>query len=88
VCCQTHALPKGTIHAPPACTSQSCSCYAQSPTALSAHAFQLNPATFQELEDKVLRLLRESSGYLLDDEALIVTLNNARATSGGARAMG
>ena len=36
----------------------------------------------QELEDKVLRLLRDSSGHLLDDEALISTLNNARTTSG------
>lgn len=36
----------------------------------------------QDLEEKVLRLLRESSGHLLDDEALITTLNNARTTSG------
>jgi len=36
----------------------------------------------KELEDKILRLLRESSGNLLDDEQLVSTLNNAKATSG------
>lgn len=36
----------------------------------------------QELEGRVLRLLRDASGHLLDDEALVATLNSARATSG------
>jgi dynein heavy chain len=40
------------------------------------------PLTKQELEDKVLRLLRDASGHLLDDDTLIATLNNARTTSG------
>ncbi len=34
-----------------------------------------------ELEDKVLKLLRESSGNILDDEVLINTLNNSKTTS-------
>jgi hypothetical protein len=40
----------------------------------------LQPQT-QELEDRTLKLLREAEGNILDDEALIATLNNARATS-------
>ena len=36
----------------------------------------------QELEDKVLRLLQEGAGHLLDDEALVATLGNARTTGG------
>lgn len=35
-----------------------------------------------ELESKILRLLKESSGHLLDDETLIATLNSAKSTSG------
>lgn len=35
----------------------------------------------QELEDRMLRLLREAGESLLDDEALLSTLNNSRSTS-------
>jgi dynein heavy chain len=35
----------------------------------------------QELEDRMLRLLREAGGSLLDDEVLLGTLNNSRSTS-------
>ncbi|KAK9840800.1 hypothetical protein WJX81_005500 [Elliptochloris bilobata] len=35
----------------------------------------------QELEERMLRLLREAGGSLLDDEALLSTLNNSRSTS-------
>ncbi|MEW5314022.1 MAG: hypothetical protein WDW38_005550 [Sanguina aurantia] len=34
-----------------------------------------------ELEDKILRLLKESSGNILDDEQLINTLNHSKLTS-------
>ncbi|GBF88264.1 dynein heavy chain axonemal protein, partial [Raphidocelis subcapitata] len=34
-----------------------------------------------DLEDRTLKLLREAEGNILDDEALIATLNNARSTS-------
>ena len=36
----------------------------------------------QELEDKILKLLKESEGNILDDEVLINTLNNSKLTSG------
>ena len=36
----------------------------------------------QDLEDKILRLLREATGNILDDEVLINTLNNSKTTSG------
>jgi dynein heavy chain len=36
----------------------------------------------QQLEGKILRLLREATGNLLDDEILISTLNTSKATSG------
>eukprot|EP00873_Tetraselmis_striata_P045243 jgi/Tetstr1/465507/TSEL_010176.t1 len=35
-----------------------------------------------DLEDKILRLLKESEGNILDDEVLINTLNNSKLTSG------
>lgn len=35
-----------------------------------------------ELEDKILKLLKESQGNILDDEVLINTLNNSKLTSG------
>ena len=35
-----------------------------------------------ELEDKILKLLKESQGNILDDELLINTLNNSKLTSG------
>ncbi len=37
----------------------------------------------QDIEGRMLKLLSESDGNLLDDEALINTLNNAKLTSGG-----
>ncbi|KAG1666392.1 hypothetical protein FOA52_006501 [Chlamydomonas sp. UWO 241] len=37
--------------------------------------------SLQDLEDKILKLLRESTGNILDDEVLINTLNNSKATS-------
>lgn len=37
----------------------------------------------QALAGKILRLLREATGNLLDDEILISTLNNSKETSGG-----
>lgn len=36
----------------------------------------------QDLEDKVLKLLKESEGNILDDEVLINTLKNSKLTSG------
>ena len=36
----------------------------------------------KELEDKVLKLLKDSSGNILDDEIVINTLNNTKTTSG------
>ena len=36
----------------------------------------------QELEDKILRLLKEAKGNILDDEVLINTLNNSKLTAG------
>ena len=36
----------------------------------------------KELEDRILKLLRESTGNILDDEVLINTLNNSKQTSG------
>eukprot|EP00899_Mesostigma_viride_P007437 jgi/Mesvir1/16695/Mv15092-RA.1 len=36
----------------------------------------------KELEDKILKLLKESEGNILDDEMLINTLNNSKLTSG------
>jgi dynein heavy chain len=39
----------------------------------------------QDLEDRTLKLLRESTGNILDDEVLVSTLNNARSTSQQAR---
>ncbi len=47
-------------------------------TGLAADRRQLG-----DLEDKVLRLLRDSRGNILDDEQLVATLNNAKVTSGG-----
>lgn len=35
----------------------------------------------QELEDKILKLLKEAKGNILDDEVLINTLNNSKMTS-------
>lgn len=35
----------------------------------------------QELEDKMLRLLKEAKGNILDDEVLINTLNNSKLTA-------
>jgi len=35
-----------------------------------------------DLEDKILKLLKESEGNILDDEVLINTLNNSKLTSG------
>jgi dynein heavy chain len=35
----------------------------------------------KELEDKILKLLKESEGNILDDEQLISTLNNSKMTS-------
>ena len=35
----------------------------------------------KELEDKILKLLKESEGNILDDEVLINTLNNSKLTS-------
>ncbi|GFH16496.1 dynein heavy chain 7, axonemal, partial [Haematococcus lacustris] len=35
----------------------------------------------QELEDKILKLLKESQGNILDDEQLINTLNHSKLTS-------
>lgn len=46
-------------------------------TGLAADRRQLG-----DLEDKVLRLLRDSKGNILDDEQLVATLNNAKVTSG------
>ena len=43
----------------------------------------LDLASFlQELEDKILRLLKEAKGNILDDEVLINTLNNSKLTAG------
>ena len=36
----------------------------------------------RDLEDKILKLLKESEGNILDDEVLINTLNNSKLTSG------
>ncbi len=36
----------------------------------------------QELEDKILKLLKEAKGNILDDEVLINTLNNSKLTAG------
>ena len=36
----------------------------------------------KELQDKILKLLKESEGNILDDEVLIDTLNNSKITSG------
>merc|ERR1719163_1052580 len=38
--------------------------------------------TLQELEDKILKLLSESKGNILDDEVLINTLSDSKITSG------
>jgi dynein heavy chain len=46
-------------------------------TSISADKKQL-----QQLEGKILRLLREATGNLLDDEILIQTLNTSKETSG------
>lgn len=35
----------------------------------------------KELEDKILKLLKESTGNILDDEQLIATLNHSKLTS-------
>ena len=35
----------------------------------------------KDLEDKILKLLKESQGNILDDEVLINTLNNSKLTS-------
>ena len=37
---------------------------------------------WQELEDKILKLLKEAKGNILDDEVLINTLNNSKLTAG------
>ncbi len=34
-----------------------------------------------DVEERILRLLKESSGNILDDEQLIATLNTAKVTS-------
>ena len=34
------------------------------------------------MEDKILRLLKEAKGNILDDEILINTLNNSKLTAG------
>lgn len=36
----------------------------------------------KDLEDKILKLLKESTGNILDDEQLINTLNHSKTTSG------
>lgn len=36
----------------------------------------------KDLEDKILKLLKETDGNILDDETLITTLNTAKVTSG------
>ena len=36
----------------------------------------------KDLEDKILKLLKESTGNILDDEQLINTLNHSKLTSG------
>lgn len=36
----------------------------------------------QELEDKILKLLKDAKGNILDDEVLINTLNNSKLTAG------
>jgi dynein heavy chain len=46
-------------------------------TSISADKRQLG-----DLKSKILRLLREASGNLLDDESLIATLDTAKQTSG------
>jgi dynein heavy chain len=46
-------------------------------TSISADKRQLG-----DLESKILRLLREACGNLLNDETLIATLNTAKQTSG------
>lgn len=40
----------------------------------------------QQLENKILGLLRDARGNLLDDESLITALNSAKAKSGERRA--
>ena len=40
-----------------------------------------NACLVQELEDKILRLLKEAKGNILDDEVLINTLNNSKLTA-------
>lgn len=45
-------------------------------------AFSNNACLVQELEDKILRLLKEAKGNILDDEVLINTLNNSKLTAG------
>ncbi len=35
----------------------------------------------QDLEDKILKLLKDSTGNILDDEQLINTLNHSKLTS-------
>ena len=39
-------------------------------------------AVLQELEDKILKLLKDAKGNILDDEVLINTLNNSKLTAG------
>jgi hypothetical protein len=48
----------------------------------SSSCYQIKPPTVkQDLEDKILKLLRECEGNILDDEQLIATLNNSKLTS-------
>jgi dynein heavy chain len=42
----------------------------------------------KELEDKILKLLKESEGNILDDEQLISTLNNSKMTSAAIQVRG
>ena len=49
---------------------------------LSAFSSDQLAAQLKELEDRILKLLRESTGNILDDEVLINTLNNSKQTSG------
>jgi dynein heavy chain len=42
----------------------------------------------KDLEDKILKLLKESEGNILDDEQLIATLNNSKLTSAAIQVRG
>lgn len=47
----------------------------------SAIAISADKRQLQDLEDKILKLLRECEGNILDDEQLLATLNNSKLTS-------